>query len=112
MKKGYIHQLYDIWQPFGTTTSKPREVKYGCSHSWKYQTRYLSVFKNHGEAFYGPTGKGKKQVPKDLEFMLTAVGLAYWYMDDGGIKSKESKGVFLNTQGFTKLENENLCALS
>nr|NIN93147.1 hypothetical protein [bacterium]NIO20693.1 hypothetical protein [Candidatus Aenigmarchaeota archaeon] len=30
----------------------------------------------------------------------TALGLAVWYMDDGSIKSRRHRGIFLNTQGF------------
>ena len=42
----------------------------------------------------------KKCVPLMIGELLTPRGLAFWFMDDGSIKSKESKGVILNTQGF------------
>jgi len=59
--------------------------------------------------FTGRLEKEKKQVPKNIESTLTAVGLAYWYMDDGGIKDVNNRGVFLNTQGFTLADNNILC---
>lgn len=110
-KEPYIRELFEIFYPFGTPGVEPTEVKYGVSHNWKYQTNFLEVFKPHAAAFYGLTGKGKKQVPKDIQSRLTATAIAYWYMDDGGIKDKDNWGMFLNTQGFTLADNEILCAV-
>lgn len=45
----------------------------------------------------------KKVIKPELKELITDVSLAYWYMDDGSIKSKESKGMIYNTHGF-KLE--------
>ena len=51
----------------------------------------------------------KKIVPKELlENYLDELSLAIWFMDDGSVKSKKHKGVFLNTQGFTLREVKKL----
>ena len=63
-------------------------------------------FKFYGRRFYK---RSVKRVPKDLSRFLTARGLAYWYMDDGSLKSAQSKGVILNTHNFTLKEVEDLC---
>ena len=60
----------------------------------------------YAQAFYTD---GVKHVPSCIGDTLTARGLAYWYMDDGSMKSKESKGVLLNTQGFSLEDVTHLC---
>lgn len=44
---------------------------------------------------------------------LTAIGLAYWFMDDGGKldynKNSKNKSIVLNTQSFTDPQVENMC---
>src|SRR6266481_5666601 len=42
---------------------------------------------------------GKKIVPLNIYSHLTAIGLAYWIMDDG---SKSGKGLHLNTYSFNQ----------
>ena len=48
----------------------------------------------------------RKVVRPDLS--LTAVSMAVWYMDDGSRKSSQCRGVYLNTQSFTRAEVELL----
>ena len=55
------------------------------------------------------TSKFSKKVPRIINRCLTARGLAYWFMDDGSLKSKQTKAVYLNTQGFLLKDVENLC---
>ncbi len=50
----------------------------------------------------------RKCVPRLIHHYLTERGIAYWFMDDGSIKSKESKGVLFNTQGFVKNDVQRL----
>lgn len=60
----------------------------------------------YGKAFYKD---GVKVVPKRIGKLLTARGLAYWYMDDGSIKSRESEGLILKTHSFPLAGVELLC---
>ena len=55
-----------------------------------------------------PKSKRKKIIPNDLEKDITPLGLAIWYMDDGSIKSRRHKGLFLNTQDFKKSDVRRL----
>lgn len=64
-----------------------------------FNTVSHSAFRFYAQQFYR---EGGKVVPKLIHRLLTARGLAYWFMDDGSIKSKESKGVLFNTQGFVE----------
>ena len=51
--------------------------------------------------------------PFFVENFLTPIGLAYWFMDDGGKASYNRdyvrKGIVLNTQGFTRKDVDILC---
>lgn len=47
----------------------------------------------------------------NLEELLTPCVLAYWFMDDGSIKSKQSKGVIFNTHCFPLDQVEILCQI-
>lgn len=55
---------------------------------------------------------GKKTIPVNLiKDHLTPVGLAYWFLDDGGkldYGSNEGKGIVFNTQGFSFEECEQM----
>ena len=50
--------------------------------------------------------KGKKIVTEKWLDTLTPLGLAVWYCDDGSIAYKKGVSVRINTQGFTRKENE------
>lgn len=55
---------------------------------------------------------GKKKITKNVLNKLTEVSLAFWYMDDGSISyrdgEKQRPQIRMNTQGFSKEENELL----
>jgi hypothetical protein len=44
----------------------------------------------------------RKVIPMDLE--LTPLNMAVWFMDDGSRKSKQCRGLYLNTQSFMNEE--------
>lgn len=47
----------------------------------------------------------------DIADLLTPVGLAVWFMDDGSVKSHESHGSILNTHAFSRAEVQLLCGV-
>ena len=47
-------------------------------------------------------------MPKLIHRWLKPRSLAYWFMDDGSQKSRQSKAVIFNTQGFEHLDVERL----
>ena len=59
--------------------------------------------------------EGKKKVTQAVCDSLNEVGLALWYMDDGNLSyrdgAKQRPNIRMNTQGFTKEENELLCKM-
>jgi hypothetical protein len=78
--------------------------------NWGFQTISHKEFNKIADLFI----KNKiKQVPTNLiKYHLTPVGLAYWFMDDGGKldynKNSKNRGLVLNTQSFTKNEVEQM----
>ena len=98
--KDYLQHLYKV---YGKLVKTPPKQK--TNGNWYFHTLTLrdaaiceKLYRNN-----------VKRIPSDLFDHLTPLGLAYWFMDDGSIKSKESKGVYLNTQSFTHKEVLFLC---
>lgn len=74
----------------------------------KFTTVSHGSLRFYGKAFYRD---GLKVVPKGIGRLLTGRGLAYWYMDDGSMKSRQSKGLILNTHSFSLAEVTLLCGV-
>jgi hypothetical protein len=111
----YVHHLYSIFQEWTLNPPKYRQgvYKHGrytgrIYEKWGFTTFSHDAFSVYGQQFYVD---GKKKVPRQIEEWLTPCGLAYWYMDDGSIKSKDSKGVIFNTQAFCRDDVERLSQL-
>ncbi|WPT18697.1 hypothetical protein PSENEW3_20000021 (mitochondrion) [Picochlorum sp. SENEW3] len=78
----------------------------GYTSTYRLCTRRHIDFQPVGHLWYP---HGTKCVPRTAHIWLTPRALAVWYMEDGSIKSKISKGVYLNTHGFTRDDSEYLC---
>ena len=102
-KREYCQHLYESFREWVLTPpkEKSKHSKGHVSSNFAFNTVSHGAFRFYAQQFYLD---GKKVVPKRLDNMLTPKGLAYWYMDDGSMKSKQSKGVILNTQGFSRNE--------
>lgn len=100
-QKDYVDWLYEEFRNW--VRSKPKS---------KRKKVWNKTYLNYGFLTYGHRILGefqerfyrnrKKIVPKELEKDITPLGLAIWFMDDGSIKSRRHKGLFLNTQDFKK----------
>jgi len=99
-KKEYIEHLYEIFKDWTISGIKKNR------NNLYFQTKYSESLLFFGKQFYNE--EKKKIIPKLIHRWLTPISIAYWYMDDGSIKSKQSKGVFFNTQGFTFKEVNRL----
>ena len=100
-QKEYVDWLYKKLKPWVRTEPKIRRMKtWGkLRKNYRFSTYGHRILGKLRERFY----KGRKKIiPDDLEKDINSLALAVWYMDDGSIKSKRHKGVFLNTQGFRK----------
>lgn len=73
--------------------------------SWAFNTVSHGAFRFYARQYYL---QGRKQVPKLIHRWLSPRSLAYWFMDDGSMKSRQSKAVILNTQAFQLPDVERL----
>lgn len=105
-RQEYINHLYELFKEWVLT---PPQLKQDESHnnSW-FQTVSHGAFRFYAHQFYDVQGKC---VPRAIHRFLTPRGIAYWFMDDGSIKSRESKGVLFNTQGFARNDIKRLIAV-
>lgn len=114
LHKDYLFHLYDCFQNLCTTQMRPKQVK---KTNWAFATKSLASLSFYGNLFYRinpQTNRREKRLPTRpnlLQKLITPVSLAYWFMDDGSIKSKQSKGLILNTHCFTFKEVQLLCEI-
>src|SRR3989344_1481374 len=110
--KEYVEWLYDNFQEWVRQSIRTRVKSLkstGKSYRYYEFTTYAHPeFLPYRQLFYPG---GKKVVPKNIEHMLTPLGLAVWFMDDGSIKSHECRGRIINTHSFTQNEVEQLCSV-
>ena len=99
-QKEYVewkHRVFSRW-----CLSKPKFQRW--TDSWKFRTVSHPVFTGWHSLFYRGT---KKILPSEIGGILTnPLSLAVWFMDDGTNGPKG--GLTINTQNFTKEENEAL----
>lgn len=106
--KAYVFHLYSLFREWVLTPPRSRAMSWGSvtGVNWVFQTVSHVAFRFYGQQFYLD---GTKRVPKLIHRWLTPRSLAYWFMDDGSVKSGQSKGVILlNTQGFPIQDVERL----
>jgi hypothetical protein len=105
--QAYVQHLYHLFHEWVLSEPKVKQKVSGnhTSQNIAFQTVSHEAFRFFAHQFYKD---GKKQVPKLIHRWLTPKAIAYWFMDDGSIKSKESKAVIFNTQCFTRNEVERL----
>jgi hypothetical protein len=121
--KDYLFHLFEIFKPYVGTGPQIRvierkvtkeEVVWKQRESYSFKTYRHDDFKPYFHMFYTTTineqgliEKKVKVVPNNIEQLLTARALAYWFMDDGSCKVyglNKNKTYVLHTQGFTKEE--------
>ncbi len=101
--RAYADHLYEIFKEW---VQSPPQEKIDTTHQnvW-FQTVSHGAFRFYAHQFY----RGQKKcVPKNIHRFLTNRSITYWFMDDGSIKSRESKGVIFNTHGFERNDVQRL----
>lgn len=104
----YVEFLHKIFKNFIRMSPRTRNVK-GFGKNFDrvgFTTLSLPEFLFYQNLFY----KNKtKIVPKNIKKLLTNIGLAVWFMDDGSYKSKECRGKLFCTHNFNSKEIDLLC---
>lgn len=110
--QSYVDHLYSIFSDWVGTPPKFYTRANGRTCK-KLKTLSHSSFRFYGQQWYEnlPSGKRRKKLPKLIHRWFTPRVLAYWWMDDGSIKSYQSYGVILNTQNFYLNEVCTLCEI-
>jgi LAGLIDADG DNA endonuclease family protein len=107
-KQAYVDHLYSVFRDWVLTPPGVRTKRASngsVTANLAFQTVSHAVFRFYAQQFYVD---GRKRVPDLIHHWLTARGLSYWFMDDGSVKSSQSKGVILNTHCFDQREVERL----
>lgn len=96
----YVQHLYSVLRDWVLSPPRPKQgqTRGVTTLNLAFQTVSHPELSLYGELFYR---ERVKVVPEVIGDLLTARGLAYWYMDDGSMKSSESKGVLFNTHAFS-----------
>ncbi|NIA11483.1 MAG: hypothetical protein GWP10_17595 [Nitrospiraceae bacterium] len=97
----YLMHLYRVFKGWCLSLPHKRDVERNgkISVNFAFSTVSHGAFRFYAQQFYK---NGKKKVPSLIGKIFTSVSLAYWFMDDGSRKSRQSKGIIFNTQGFSK----------
>ncbi len=107
----YIFHKYNILKEYCGTPPKyssfidPRTKS--LYSRFTFETLVSHDLRYYGKLFYEQDSNlsWKKKIPKNIGSLLTAQGLAYWYMDDGALKWKgKSNAVRLCTDSFSPSE--------
>jgi len=102
----HVYNLFDEW-----VISKPHEKtrispKKNLVTNWGFQTISHEAF--NSLAFLFIKNDKKSPIKNLITLHLTPVGLAYWFMDDGGKldynPNTKNKSIVLNTQSFSNVE--------
>jgi hypothetical protein len=108
LHKEYLLHLYDVFKSLTNTepyvTNRKPDTRTGkVYNSIRFSTLSLPCLNDYYELFYKD---GRKIIPNNISELLTARGLAYLIMDDGG-KSYYGQTI-IHTRFYTKLEVELL----
>lgn len=92
----YVQHLYVVLRDWVLSPPRSKQVQTRglTTLNLAFQTVSHPELSFYGELFYRDR---RKIVPDRIGDLLTARGLAYWYMDDGSMKSNQSKGVLSST---------------
>ena len=103
-QRAYVDWLYELYKKWVRT---PPQIKYreGEPFSYYFSTYAHGAFRFYGQQFYL---NGKKVVPHLIGKLLTPLGLAIWFMDDGSLKSQRHKTFIIHAIGYEKRELEQL----
>jgi hypothetical protein len=117
--KDYCFHLYEIFKPYVQTPPRLEQVYDKRTKKtylrWTFNTLTSEDFTKVGNLFYkrvvleDGNVSWQKKVPENIAELLTPIGIAYWYMDDGALKWKDnSNAVRFCTECFSSHELELL----
>ena len=94
-QKSFVFWKYEAFKSLVLTLPKYQKQ----NDAWRFRTISHPELTEIGKLFYQ---NRQKIVPKDIASLLSPIGLAVWFMDDGAYH--RSGGYLINTQCFTIAE--------
>ena len=106
----FVAWLYEVFKYFVQTPPKVKQTQRNSIRHEEvvFNTLTHPCFKNFYDMFYP---NKKKVIPESIDQFLTPTALTVWFMSDGSIKSKQSRGRILNTQSFLRPDIEKLICI-
>jgi hypothetical protein len=104
-QKEYLFWLYNEFKEWVPQEPK-RKIRSDGRVSYEIVTVSHGAFRFYAHQFYVD---GKKVIPTLLAKMLTPMGLAVWYMDDGSRKSLRHLTYNIHTLGYTYKDLKRTC---
>ena len=107
-QQAYVQHLYSLFREWVLTPPGVRSKRASngsVTANLAFQTVSHSAFRFYAQQFYADE---RKRVPELIDHWLTPRGLSYWFMDDGSLKSSQSKGVILSTHCFEQRDVDRL----
>ncbi|MBU2010499.1 hypothetical protein KKG37_03370 [Patescibacteria group bacterium] len=99
----WLYKEFSDWIPKEKPYIKNRE---NGLQSIGFTTYSHSSLRFYGQQFYSEDKK--KHIPKLIKKLLSQIGIAVWYMDDGSLKSKRHKTYNIHTLGYSRKDLEIL----
>jgi len=103
-QREYVDYLYKEFKNWCNQDPKVKN-RGGKTDSYYFTTYSHGSFRFYGQQFYP---KGKKVIPDIVSKLISPIGLAIWFMDDGSLKSKHHSTYVLHTLGYTKMDLERM----
>jgi len=103
--RDYLFHLYELYKDYVGTPPKLSDDGLG-NKRWSFNTRVVPELNSFADLFYEKRGdKFVKVIKPEVCKLITPLSLAYWYMDDGSLKTvKNTQAYILCTDSFIKDE--------
>lgn len=99
LQRDYVEWLFNELREWIPATEPYMKLRANGVVNYGFTTYSHGALRFYGQQFY--EGK-KKVIPALIERMLTPLGLAIWFMDDGSRKSAKHKTYIIHSLGYTK----------
>lgn len=96
----YVDWLYRQFVDWVLTPPQMKDKADQSQNVW-FQTISHPALRFYAQQFYV---NGRRQVPRIIAKLITPLGLAVWFMDDGSLKSKDHRALILNTHCFSSAD--------
>lgn len=98
VQEDYVYWLFAEFKDLCDQSKPYRRIRKDGRVSVGFSTRSSSLMNTYAQHFYVAR---KKRIPPCIRTLLSPIGLAVWFMDDGSRKSLRHKTYNIHTLGYT-----------